>query len=200
MAGGVDTKQTLQAQYSAALQQALTPRLQSQLQQQAAAQNQVTLVQSQWFPWSDMRKVQNAIAQQNFQYALSTASAVSQDYMQAVTRPTETAARIAALEAENAELRKSIRQSLEGAADIGCDVYGYPIRADDKPIDRPKMPRDTAHDRAYEAASDILNGRVTKPGRDMLRDALDRAPADPKTFPGKALGMHRQQMGLVVPR
>ena len=67
---------------------------------------------------------------------------------------------------------------------IGPRDWMLAVTADDRAIDRPgNLPHDDGHNRAFDVVKDIVNGRITKPGRDMLRDALDRAPADPKVFP-----------------
>ena len=56
--------------------------------------------------------------------------------------------------------------------------------SEDRAIDRPGvLPHDEAHERAYHVARDLLNGRITALGRDILRDALDKAPVERRPFP-----------------
>lgn len=52
--------------------------------------------------------------------------------------------------------------------------------SEDRALDRPAMPKDEPHDRAYDVARDLINGRITQPGRRMIRDALDKADVAPK--------------------
>lgn len=72
---------------------------------------------------------------------------------------------------------------------------------DDKAIDH-AGPRDTIHDRAYEVAKDLVNGRITPPSREMIRKALDKADAAPKgrTASDQSLGRAIRLGGDGVPK
>ena len=48
-------------------------------------------------------------------------------------------------------------------------------------IDRPVgLPNDATHQRAYQVAHDLMNGQISGPAQDILRDALDKAPTGAK--------------------
>jgi hypothetical protein len=59
------------------------------------------------------------------------------------------------------------------------DGFWYRSATEDRALDRPAMPKDAAHDRAFDVARDLVNGRITQPGRRLLRDALDKADVAP---------------------
>ena len=60
--------------------------------------------------------------------------------------------------------------------------------SEDRKID-PAGPKDPVHQRIHEVATDLINGRVTPPGRDLLRKSLGEADKikEPPTFPKGAI-------------
>lgn len=116
---------------------------------------------------------------------------------------------IAKLEAENALLRANpwLRYPRLSSTweHLSCITIGATLPAvDEKAIDH-AGPRDTIHDRAYEVAKDLVNGRITKPSRDMIRKALDKADAlatgrqASDGALGRALRLGAAPIGLRVP-
>lgn len=94
-----------------------------------------------------------------------------------------------ALESEVAALRAKLNLLPENPAQ---DYHG-PKDSDGRPL------TDEVHERVHEVVNDIFAGRVTKPARDQLKDALDKAPEPKKGFPNRALSFSNQKIGLILP-
>lgn len=58
---------------------------------------------------------------------------------------------------------------------------------------------DVVHERFHKAIGDVLDGNVMPKAREQMRDALGKAPEEKKPFPGKALGLSHQQIGIRLP-
>jgi hypothetical protein len=94
-----------------------------------------------------------------------------------------------ALKAEVAELRAKLSRLPE---ERSPDYHG--------PLNEDGLPKsDTIHERVHEVVRDVLAGRVLKPARDQLRDALDKTPKPKPDFPLRALAFPNQKIGLILP-